>query len=220
MELNISKSPLITVIIAVYNRSKKLQRAVNSVLSQTYTNFEIIVVDDGSSDNPERYIFRLIEKGFNIKYIKHSNRGTPLSLNEGIKLASGKYITFLDSDDRYMPEHLEQRVRVFKKFRGPDLIHTTAKIYGSENDMLIPDARNPEKLIHIEKCIIGATIFGIKKVFETMKGFRDIYGYDYDFMRRCRKKFRTVKYDLPTYIYYRNSGDSILSKKKLLYDSK
>jgi glycosyltransferase involved in cell wall biosynthesis len=220
MELNMSKSPLITVIIAVFNRKKKFRTAINSVLSQTYTNFEIIIVDDGSSDNPERYIFSLIEKGINIKYVKHSNRGTPLSLNEGIKLASGKYITFLDSDDRYMPEHLEQRVRVFKKFRELDLIHTTAEIYGSENDMLIPDARNSEKLIHIEKCIIGATIFGKKKVFETMKGFRDIYGYDYDFIRRCKKKFRTVKYDLPTYIYYRNSSDSILSKKKLLYDSK
>lgn len=215
-----SKSPLITVIIAVFNRQKKLRTAINSVLSQTYSNYEIIIVDDGSTDNPERYIFKLIAQGINIKFIKHANCGAPLSLNEGIKLASGTFITFLDSDDRYMPEHLEQRVRIFKKMRELDLIHTTAKIYGSENDMLIPDARNPKKLINIEKCIIGATIFGKNKVFETLKGFRDIYGYDYDFIKRCRKKFRTVKYDMPTYIYYRNSADSILSKKKLFYESK
>lgn len=220
MELNVSKRPLITVIIAVFNRKKSLRTAINSVLSQTYNNFEIIIVDDGSSDNPEKYIFKLIEKGINIKYIKHSNRGTPLSLNAGIKLSSGNFITFLDSDDRYMPEHLELRVRIFNKLRGLDLIHTTAEIYGSENDMLIPDARNPKKLINIEKCIIGATIFGKKKVFETLKGFRDIYGYDFDFINRCRKKFRTVRYDLPTYIYYRNSTDSILSKKKIFYESK
>lgn len=220
MELNKDIKPLITIIITVYNRAKKLQRAVKSVLSQTFNDFEIIIVDDGSSDSPERYIFKLIEKDSRITYIKHKNRGAALSLNAGIKIAKGKYITFLDSDDRYMPEHLEERIRIFNKFKKLDLIHTTAEIRGSKKNMLIPDARNPEKLINIEKCVIGATIFGKNKVFETIKGFRDIYGYDYDFINRCRRRFRTEKFDLPTYIYYRNSCDSVLSKKKLFYASK
>jgi glycosyltransferase involved in cell wall biosynthesis len=214
MELNKNKSPLISVIITVFNRAQKLKRAVMSVLSQTFKDFEIIIVDDGSTDNPEKFIFGMIIKGYNIKYLKHSNRGTPLSLNAGIRLASGKYVTFLDSDDEYLPEHLEKRFTLFNDNKKLDLIHTTAKIVGSAEDMLIPDARNPSKLIHIEKCVFGATIFGKKKVFELIKGFRDIYGYDYDFINRCKRKFYIEKIDLPTYIYNRNTEDSFLTKKK------
>lgn len=215
MELNKNNAPLISVIVAVYNRSRKLKSAVNSVLNQTVKDFEIIVVDDGSSDHPENYVFRLIKEGFNVKYIKHSNRNTPLSLNAGIRLASGKFITFLDSDDEYLPEHLKKRLNIFKRFKYLDLIHTSAEIRGSEENMMVPDARNPGKLIHISKCVIGATIFGKNKVFESLKGFSDIYGYDYDFIRRCNRIYKTAKFDLPTYIYNRDSPDSILSNKKL-----
>ncbi len=214
MGLNKDKLPAVSVVITVFNRAKKLKRAVESVLTQTFRNYEIIIVDDGSTDSPEKYIFGKIKSGLNIKYIKHGNRGTALSLNTGIKLSEGKFITFLDSDDEYLPEHLEKRISLFKKNKKLDLIHSTAKIIGSDEDMLVPDARNPSKLIHLEKCVFGATIFGKKKVFELVKGFRDIYGYDYDFIDRCRRKFYTLKVDLPTYIYYRNSADSFLTKKK------
>ncbi|MBN1633012.1 MAG: glycosyltransferase family 2 protein [Ignavibacteria bacterium] len=220
MELNKNKNPFITVIITVFNRSRKLKRAVESVLSQTYKNFEIIVVDDGSSDHPEKYIFRLIKENINIKYIKHSNRNSALSINAGLRLASGKFITFLDSDDRYKPEHLKLRIQLFSKFKQLDLIHTSAKILCTADEMLIPDARNTEKLISIDKCVIGATIFGKKNVFERLKGFRDIYGYDYDFLKRCSRIFRTMKVDMPTYVYYRNSKDSVLSKKKKMIMNK
>lgn len=214
MELNNNKIPLVSVVITVFNRANKLKKAVESVLAQTFGDYEIIVVDDGSTDNPAKFILGNINKGLNIKYLKHRNRGTALSLNAGIKLSEGKFITFLDSDDKYLPEHLDKRVSLFRKNKKLDIIHSTAEIIGSDENMLVPDARNPSKLIHLEKCVFGATIFGKKKVFELVKGFRDIYGYDYDFIERCKKKFYVVKVDFPTYIYNRNSDDSFLTKKK------
>ncbi len=207
-----NKRVLVSVIITVFNRKDKIFRAINSVLNQTFKEYEIIIIDDGSNDNVEKTLFPLLKKYDFIKYLRHSNRNTSYSLNTGIRIAEGKYITFLDSDDEYEKKHLELRIKYFIKNPKVELIHSTCKFIGKGKDMLVPDARNPKKLIHLDKCIIGATFFGLRKVFA--KGFIDCYGYDYEFYLRARKKFKVVKLDLPTYIYYRNSVDSVLNKMK------
>ena len=104
-------SPKVTVVITTYNRAGLLKRAVESVLSQTYTDYEIIIVDDCSSDNTQDVI-----AGFNhprIHSFRHDgNRGPSASRNTGIALASGKYIAFLDDDDEWLPVNLEARVHL------------------------------------------------------------------------------------------------------------
>lgn len=206
----------VSVIITAYNRKDKILRAINSVLNQTFKSFEIIIVDDGSSDGTEKILFPLLKKYGFIKYIRHCNRHTALSLNTGIQIASGKYITFLDSDDEYEKKHLEKRIKYFINNPRTKLIHTTCKFIGDKNDLLVPDARNPEKLIHLSKCIIGATFFGTKTAF-GYKGFRNCYGCDYDFFIRNKKKFKIKKLDMPTYIYHRDSKDSVLTDMKKKY---
>ncbi|MCX7833896.1 MAG: glycosyltransferase family 2 protein [Ignavibacteria bacterium] len=209
-----SKEFLVSVIISVYNRKRKLLKALESVINQTYQNIEIIIADDGSTDEVEKSISKYIYKLDNIIYFKHKNRGPALTLNRGIKISNGDYITFLDSDDEYLPEHIERRVNIFYNNSSLDIIHTTAKIIGKEEYMLVPDANNPEKLIHLNQCVIGATIFGKRKVFLKLNGFKNIYAYDYDLIKRASKKFTVKKFDIPTYIYNRNSRDSILTKYK------
>ena len=189
-------------------------RAVNSVLKQTFRNWELIIVDDGSTDCTERTIIPFTKKFQNIKYIRHCNRGTALTLNTGIKLSEGKYITFLDSDDEYEKNHLKKRIEFLKMNNRVDLIHSTCKFIGNESDMYVPDARNLNKLIHINQCIIGATFFGKKEVFEKLSGFKNVYSYDSEFYRRAKRRFEVEKLDSPTYIYYRNSKDSVLTKLK------
>ena len=97
LNTNIDK-PLISIIIPTFNRSKELVRAIQSVVDQTYTNWELIIVDNYSTDNTEEVICKFNES--RIKYVKNNNNGLIIvSRNKGLELASGKYIAFLDSDD-------------------------------------------------------------------------------------------------------------------------
>lgn len=208
------KKSRVSVIISLYNRRKYLKRAIDSVLAQSYKNFEIIIVDDGSKDNPEKVIFPVMEKAGNIKYVKHSNRGPALTLNTGMKLTSGEFVTFLDSDDEYKKDHLRKRIQYFSKHPRTELTYSNAGIIGEEKDMYVPDARNKKKLIHLDDCIIGGTFFGKRKVFEDLNGFKDIYAYDFDFYNRAKRKFKIAKLDMPTYIYHRDTPDSLLTTMK------
>jgi len=115
-ETQASKSgdPTVSVIIPTYNRAHLVGRAIRSVLNQTYQDFEIIVVDDGSTDNTEEVV-----KSFNdprIRYIRHEeNRGGSAARNTGIRAARGEYIAFLDDDDYWLPTKLDKQVQVAKK---------------------------------------------------------------------------------------------------------
>ena len=102
----------VSVIIPTFNRAGRVIRAISSVQEQTFTDFEIIVVDDGSTDETERSLTRF---GNRIKYIAHpANRGVSASRNTGIKNSSAPFIAFLDSDDHWLPEKLECQMRFFE----------------------------------------------------------------------------------------------------------
>src|SRR5690606_14410772 len=106
-----NKAPLISVIIPTYNRVNTVGNAINSALAQTYPNVEIIVVDDGSTDETEELI-----KGFpEIQYIKKPNGGQASARNMGLKYAQGKYIASLDSDDVWDTTFLEKTVSKIEK---------------------------------------------------------------------------------------------------------
>lgn len=204
----------ISIILPVFNRKNKIKRAIKSALNQSFKNWELLIIDDGSTDDLEKYIFPLLKKYNNFKYLRHSNRGTALSLNSGINLAEGKFITFLDSDDEYEKKHLEHRINYFRKKKHTDIIHSNCKFVGKEEDMYVPDARNTKKLIHLKDCIIGATFFGKSEIFKALNGFKNTYSYDSEFHKRAKRKFKVDKIDCPTYIYYRDSKDSVLTKMK------
>jgi len=213
MQINLKK-PEISVIITVYNRKRTFFRALDSVLNQSYQNFEIIVVDDGSTDNFHNGLFKYLNYDYRIKYIRHANRKTQLTLNMGIAIADGRYITFLDSDDEYEKGHLKKRIEYFKKNKNVDLIHSPAKMIGRDEDMYVPDARNPKRLIHLRDCILGATLFGKRDVFKELGGFKNKFSYDSDFVMRAEKDFKVEKLEIETYVYYRDSKDSILTGMK------
>ena len=99
--------PTVSVIIPTYNRAKFLPVAIESVLNQTYPYVEIIVIDDGSTDNTKAVLEKYKNK---IRYLQGVHKGTAFSRNLGMKAATGKYIAFLDSDDSYYPYKLEVQV--------------------------------------------------------------------------------------------------------------
>lgn len=102
-----SSAPFFTVIIPTYNRAHCILDSVQSVLRQSFTDFELIVVDDGSTDNTADILKSAAEVDERIKYIYQENAERSAARNHGIRLASGKYVCFLDSDDEYLPSHLE-----------------------------------------------------------------------------------------------------------------
>ena len=204
----------VSVILTLYNSRKIYRRALNSLSRQSFKDFELVIVDDGSNDNIESELFTQLKSNDNFKYIRHSNRKHPLSLNTGIVNSTGKYITFLDSDDEYKSDHLEERIKYFTDHSEIDLIHSSATIIGDEKDFYVPDVNDISKLVHLNDCIIGGTLFGKGNVFEELKGFKNVYSHDSEFYNRAKKRFNVIKYDSPTYIYYRNNPDSIISKLK------
>ena len=109
----IKEKPTVSVVIPTYCRAHLLGRAIQSVLNQTYQDLEIIIVDDGSSDNTDEVVKSL--KDERIRYIRHEkNKGATAARNTGIKAARGEYIAFQDSDDEWLPQKLEKQMKVFE----------------------------------------------------------------------------------------------------------
>ena len=112
--------PKVSVIIPTYNRAKYISEAINSVLNQSFKDFEIIVVDDGSTDNTRAILEPYLCK---IKYCYQKNSGPAKARNEGIKIAKGEYIGFLDSDDLWLPEKLKFQMDFFTQFPNIEILH-------------------------------------------------------------------------------------------------
>lgn len=106
-------NPLVSIITPTYNRGYIIKNAVQSILDQTYKNFELIIIDDGSKDNTELIIKNYKDK--RIRYEKQKNSGQGIARNKGLSLAEGEWIAFLDSDNELFPEHLETIINEIHK---------------------------------------------------------------------------------------------------------
>lgn len=132
------KNPLVSVIIPTYNRSGMVQEAIDSVLDQDFTDYELIVVDDGSGDSTPTI---LAGYGRAITVHHQSNRGVSAARNHGIAAASGQLIAFLDSDDLWLPRKLSTQVKFFKDH--PDaVINQTQERWIRNGRRLNPKARH------------------------------------------------------------------------------
>jgi len=109
-------NPLISVVMSVYNGEKYLEEAIESILAQTYSNFEFIIINDGSTDGSLDVIKKYINND-KIILITRENKGLPCSLNEGIRLSKGKYIARMDADDISLPTRLEEQIIFMEKNR-------------------------------------------------------------------------------------------------------
>src|SRR5258708_1562135 len=117
-----SYRPLISVVIPTFNRARHVQAALESVLAQTYREFEVIVVDDGSTDGTGEAVRQFISQqnhnGEQIRYFFQRNQGSSLARNKGIEQARGGWIAFLDSDDVWLPEKLELQMQAIQESKG------------------------------------------------------------------------------------------------------
>lgn len=207
MQVYKSFAPIVSVIMTTFNRAAIIERAVRSVINQSFKEWELIVVDDGSTDHTFSVIDKFIAVHENIRYLKHTNRLIPLTLNAGISVSSAEYITFLDSDDEYKPEHLQLRIDFMKQNPAVDLIHSGVDVIGYP---FVKDKNDLTKEIHISECAVGGTFFAKRNLFFELGGFHDLkYSHDSDFLERASVKFKIQKIEWQTYIYYRDTPDSV-----------
>jgi len=203
----------VSVLMTVFNTDfSYTKRAIDSVLKQDFQDFELIIIDDGSKGNNRESLMDYVEKKEDkISYIRHSNRGQSQSINRGVLYSSGEYITIIDSDDEYKPNHLSS---CLSEINGLDLICSTSEtIVDNDNDYYVPDKNDLSKLIHLDDVTLFGTLFGRKKVFISIN-FKTGFAADSDFYERATELFSVKKLDLRTYIYHRNIPNSICAKVK------
>lgn len=149
----------ITIVISTYNRAEQLPRAVKSVLNQTFSNFELIIVDNASTDKTQEVI-----QGFNdprIRTIRHeSNKGGSAARNTGIKLARGEYIALLDDDDEWFPEKLKKQVQKIEGCPATvGLVYSGSEIY-DENKKKVEQVNHPAYRGQVYQRLLLSTIIG------------------------------------------------------------
>ncbi len=125
---------MVSIIIPTYNRADLLERAIKSVLAQTFTNWELLIIDDGSTDNTKSIIEKYLSDK-RIKYIYQENKGPGAARNNGIRQAGGEFIAFLDSDDSWKTEKIEKQVKILEENKNYDFCFT-ADILNKEGEII------------------------------------------------------------------------------------
>ena len=190
--------PKVSIIIPTYNRANLLSRAIKSVLNQTFKDFELIIVDDGSTDNTKGVVEEFQKKDSRIKYIWQENSGAPAKpKNTGIRQARGEYVAFLDDDDEWFPKKLEKQIELFEDnigFVGCNILIV------DQISQLLKKFKMPEYpyKIFFEKLLGGdftftSSIVVVKREVLDEFGFFDEnlkFGDDWDLWLRISKKYR------------------------------
>lgn len=200
------KTELVSVVIPTHKRPKMLERAVNSVLKQTYKNIEIIIVDDGSNDSTKNVVKELKEKNaeINIEYIANDKpMGACVARNRGIQKAKGEFITGLDDDDEFTPNRIENFVKHYSD--DFSFICSDIKIIKTSSSKVLKS----KKLITFNDLlwenIVGPQIFIKKNRILEVNGFNEVLpsAQDYDLWLRLVQKFGTAKnINSPLYILH------------------
>ena len=193
--------PLISVILCTYNRGHLIGRAIRSVLNQTYGSWELIIVDDGSTDGSSPVLRTYARGDGRIRYTRHANRGPAGSRNVGIRMARGSWVTFLDSDDEYTPTHLSRGMRHVQRYRHLDAVLGVVKPIGPQRRQYVPDVDHPGRKIHVSRCNAAGTLLVRRSCLLRLRGFREIsFSEDYDLICRLRDRFRVGRVTFPTYL--------------------
>jgi len=193
--------PTVSVVVPTYNRGWIINEAIDSVLSQDRDGFELIVVDDGSTDNTQEIVSSYRDR---IKVIKQENKGVSAARNKGIVSSSGTHIAFLDSDDLWLPGKLETQLDFFRS--NPDaLICQTEEIWVRNGRRVNPGKRHKkvsgfffEK--SLELCMVSPSAVMMKRDLFNMSGLFDETlpaCEDYDMWLRINCRYQIHLIDIP-----------------------
>lgn len=200
---------LISIVLPVYNGAKYLRESIDSVLAQTYTNWELLIVDDCSKDETPAIAQEYVQRDSRIRYYRNEeNLRLPRNLNKGFSLTRGDYLTWTSDDNRFRPEALE-------KMHGALVASNAQFVYCSmdvidENDNLIETyIAKPESIKRLVGFnTVGACFLYTRKAYEAVGDYDHemILVEDYDYWQRIAMRFKTVVVEEILYDYRRHSG--------------
>jgi glycosyltransferase involved in cell wall biosynthesis len=189
--------PEVSVVIPAYNAGRTITAALQSVFAQTWRNYEVIVVDDGSTDDTA---LRVADCGSTVQYIRQDNAGPANARNQGIRRASGRLIAFLDADDVWLPRKLQRQVAYFARFPETGLLHTATLVNRAPmptlrettDALLIDAAAEPPRrvfadLFHGTVDVNTLTVMVRRDVVTELGGFdehRELHVEDWDLWLR------------------------------------
>jgi glycosyltransferase involved in cell wall biosynthesis len=212
--------PRVSVVIPTYNRGELLCETIDSVLAQTYHDFEIIVVDDGSTDNTAQLLSRY-QDDVRLVYRAHKNCGVAATRNHGIRLARGEFLAFLDSDDRWLPQKLERQVQFADAHPEYGLIATEISSFNKRG---VVEAQNKAATYRIknghvvEQLLFGnwiqtSTVLARRECVQAVGGFDEEVGqFGEDWLTWMRIASRSAIYFLPEpLVEYRIHEESLSS---------
>lgn len=167
----------VSVVIPTYNRAKYLPEALKSVLTQTFVDFELVVVDDGSTDNTAEIVRAMADP--RIRYIAQSNRGVAGALNTGWRAARGEYIGRLDSDDVWLPNLLQELVPILERNPEMGVVYARAQWMDADGKQLPQILGTPEKFPgeNLKSLLYGDCVCPIAVVFRV-RCIESVGGYD------------------------------------------
>jgi glycosyltransferase involved in cell wall biosynthesis len=210
-------TPLISVIMPVHNAEIYLKQSIESILGQSYTNFEFIIIDDGSNDSSYE-----IAKSYNdkrIKVVKQDQRGVAISLNKGISISNGEIIARQDADDISMFDRFEIQIKYLKEHPEVCLLGTIAQLIDKDGNFIknLDFPVNNEKLqkyiLEINPFIHGSLM--IRKICLKQVGmYREqfLLAQSYDLWLRIAEKFEIA--NIPLYLYKYRVWDNAVSNEK------
>lgn len=219
---------LVSVIIVVYNGEEYIKEAIESVLNQTYKNIELIVADDGSTDNTAE----IVKNYSNVKYIYQKNKGEGSARNLGMSIASGEYFAFLDADDLYKEGKIEKQVKILKENPHIDVVYNDLEVV-DENlnyiNTLKSEGKYPKRedllaMILYRQVVQGPICMMIRKkcADEVKWNEKLIYTVDYEYTIKLAQKYNFKYIEEDLYVYRRhgknlsNSHDATLKEEIII----
>jgi glycosyltransferase involved in cell wall biosynthesis len=193
--------PKVSIVLPTYNGSKYLRQAIESCVRQTYEHIELIVVDDGSTDEAPEIIRSYTDP--RITSIRHEkNRGLPRALNAGFSAATGEYLTWTSDDNQYLPNAIEEMVNCLRKNRGVDFVYTDywARYLDTGKKEL---RRLPNRLALNLRNEVGPCFLYTRRAYEVIGKYDPKYEFveDYDYWIRISKQLEMIHYSHPLYVY-------------------
>jgi glycosyltransferase involved in cell wall biosynthesis len=209
---------LVSVVIPAFNSSMYISECIDSVLAQSYKNLEIIVVDDGSSDNTESIVKSYNETA--IRFFSQRNSGSAIARNFAVEKANGEWLAFIDSDDIWHPEKLtSQFSECFDKYWSHTdyyYLSTLYPEYTRATDFVPKHSGDVFKQLLLENTIATSTVMIRKEIFEEFGGYNpDLKALqDWDLWLRVAEKYEICYLDIPLMSYRIHSGSVSRSTRK------
>lgn len=195
-------SPLVSIVLPTYNGSRYLREAIDSCLAQTYPNFELILVDDCSTDATPDIIAEYASRDPRIRAIRHEvNRKLPQALNTGHAAARGEYLTWTSDDNRYLPRALQEMIRFLEDHRSVALVYTDCVLIDEKGDYLRDfPAQPPSRLAYVDTL---ACFLYRRTMYETLGGYdaEMFLAEDYEYWLRAYRQFELAPLHQVLYEY-------------------